>query len=66
VSSIVASEVTAKPSLILAAIQLAGAAPPKFNLYQQSIDTVTLKAQIAAAQSYQDLVIAKITSLASV
>ncbi|KAK5713607.1 hypothetical protein LTR15_011307 [Elasticomyces elasticus] len=65
VSSVIASEVTAKPSLIAAAVQLAGPAPPKFNLYQQSIDTVTLKNQIAAAQSYEKLVIAKITSLAS-
>ncbi|TKA83858.1 hypothetical protein B0A55_00163 [Friedmanniomyces simplex] len=52
VSSIVASEVTARPSLIQAALQLAGSAPLRCKLYQQSIDTVTLKNQMAAAQSY--------------
>jgi len=64
VLSIVASEIALVPALITEATAAIGPAPSKYNFYEQSLDLASLENQIASAISYEEAVLAAVTSLA--
>lgn len=63
--SAVASDISSAPDLVVSALSIVGPAPKKFNFYAQTLDTSSVKAQIAEAQSFEEAVLAAVTSLAS-